>query len=259
MIGGMQIGLLILGSYYLIMGKPPKWIQRDTTAKFVPAPGWPTRLVGAILMLPYPASFLAGFAIGIWWVAQGKNVADNSLATVARVIDGTTLAVCILAASIVRRLTRIPVEELQVGGGVATDSSLITPPSDIASATQWNVRSIGIKMVGCALIAVVIVSYSVYLTKPPHGKAPSGRTAAQLAGTLLFTAITGALIGYFLALRDYVLERRSRGLRVHPMLRAYFSWGIVSLLLWVVTLFAAGIGGIVLYYSFLSPGVGRAG
>jgi hypothetical protein len=144
MIGGIQIGLLILGFYYLIMGTPPKWIQRDPTAKYVPAPGWPTRLVGAILMLPYPVSFLAGFALGIWWVAQGKNVADNSLATVAMVLDGTTLAVCILAAGIVYRLTRIPVEEFQVGGGTATDSSLITPPPDIASVTQWNAQSIGI-------------------------------------------------------------------------------------------------------------------
>jgi hypothetical protein len=43
-----------------------------------------------------------------------------------------------------------------------------------------------------------------------------------------------------------------------PVLRAYFSGGLVSLSLWCVTLFAAEIGEIVFYYWFLSPGVGPA-
>ncbi len=258
MIGVIQVGLLLLGFYYLIMGKPPTWIKGDPTAKYVTPPGSRTRLVGAILMLPLPLSFLAGIALGIWWVAQGKNVNDPSLATAAKIIDGTTLVVCILAGSAVRRLTRIPVEKPQVGEGTDADSLLITPPPELSSKTQWNARFVGIKMLGCALIAVVIVSSAVYRTTLSHSKAQP----AQTAGTLVFAAITGALIGYSLALRDFVKERQTRGLHVHPVLRAYFSpgiWGIASLCLWVVTLFAAGIGGIVFYYSFLSPGVGRAG
>jgi len=63
------------------------------------------------------------------------------------------------------------------------------------------------------------------------------------------------------ALKDLVLERQSTGQRVHPVLRAYFGWGIGSLILWSVTLFAAGIGvicAIAFCYSLLKPVVGPA-
>ena len=80
----------------------------------------------------------------------------------------------------------------------------------------------------------------------------------MLIGSSLFTALAGALIGFCLALRDLVQERKSKGERVPWYLWIYFDLGIVSLLLWSVTLFAAGIAGIIFYYTFLSPGVGPA-
>ena len=143
-------------------------------------------------------------------------------------------------------------------GGEAAKSSLIIPPADKPNPTRWNVRSVSLKMAAGAVVAAVGVGFSALLVAAPRGDARLPQTPGLLVGSVLFAAVTGALIGYFLALRDLVLERRSGGQRVHPVLRAYFSGGLVSLILWCVTGFAAGIGGIIFYYSFLSPGVGPA-
>jgi hypothetical protein len=143
-------------------------------------------------------------------------------------------------------------------GGEAAKAPWRVPFAEKPNGTHWNARSVGLKMAGGALVAAVLAGSSVLETTPPPGAAPSLRTPGLLVGQILFFAIAGALAGYCLALRDLVLERRLRGQRVHPVMRAYFSWGVVSLVLWCVTVFAAGIAGIVFYYSFLSPGVGPA-
>jgi len=113
-------------------------------------------------------------------------------------------------------------------------------------------------MAGSAGIAVVAAIIALSSIIPPAGKARAGWTPALIAGFFLFMAMTGALIGYCLALRDLVLERRSKGQRVNPVLRAYFGWGLVSLILWSVTVFAAGFVGIVFYGIFLVQRVGPA-
>jgi len=141
----------------------------------------------------------------------------------------------------------------------AAESSARTVLADSRNATNWNARSVGLKMAGSALAAVAVVGIAFLWRRPSRGGVRAHWTPALIVGSLIFAAISGALIGYCLALRDLVAERRSRGQRVHPVLRAYFSSGFVSLILWSVTGFAAGIGGIVFYYSFLSPGVGPAG
>jgi hypothetical protein len=131
-----------------------------------------------------------------------------------------------------------------------------SPAPDRAKATSWNTRSIGLKMAGGSLVA--LLCFGVAVLRQFRNQARSGWTSALLIGSFLFTALVGALIGFCLALRDHVRERKSKGERVHWVLRAYFDLGIVSLLLWSVMLFAAGIAGIVFYYSFLRPGVGPA-
>jgi hypothetical protein len=141
----------------------------------------------------------------------------------------------------------------------AGESAAVAGGERSLAPTRWKGRSVAIKIGGCALITVLIVGFSVLVTRPPPGRMRDARTAAFIGGTMLFAAVAGALIGYCLALRDLVDERKGRGERVHLVLRAYFAWGIGSLILWFVTLFAAGIGGIIFYYAFLSPGVGRAG
>jgi hypothetical protein len=127
-------------------------------------------------------------------------------------------------------------------------------------ASHWNIRTVVIKMTGCALIAAVLVAGSAMITSIERGdKAARALGAPALAAWVIFAALAGAVAGYCLALSDLVLQRRMMGQRVHPLLRAYFSAGIFSLILWSVTLFAVGLAGIVFYYSFLSPGPGRAG
>ncbi len=81
------------------------------------------------------------------------------------------------------------------------------------------------------------------------------RNHALIIGCLLFAAVAGSLIGFFLALKDLVQERLSSGQRVNLLLRAYFAWGLGSLLLWSVTLFAAGIGSIILIGFIGSSGL----
>jgi hypothetical protein len=144
-------------------------------------------------------------------------------------------------------------------GGMPAASPSVAAGKPRPAPARWNARSVAIKMGGCALITLVIVGAAVLDTKPPPGRVRDARTPPFIGGTLLFAAVTGAFVGYCLALRDLVDDRRRRGERVHLALRAYYGWGIASLILWFVTLFAVGIGGIIFYYSFLSPGVGRAG
>ena len=128
-------------------------------------------------------------------------------------------------------------------GGEAAKSSSITPLANKPNGTHWNIRSVSLKMAVGAVVAAGIVGFSALAVTAPRGDARSPRSPGLLLGYVLFAAVTGALIGYFLALRDLVLERRSKGQRVHPVLRAYFCWGLFSVVLWCVTGFAAGIGG----------------
>jgi hypothetical protein len=142
--------------------------------------------------------------------------------------------------------------------GDAAKFSPVTPLVDKTKETDWNLRSTGLKMAGGALVAAGIVGFSALGVTAAPGEAGSPRTYGLLVGSVLFAAVTGAFIVYCLILRDVVMKRRSRGERVHLVLRAYFSWGLVSLILWCVTVLAAGIGGLILADAFMSPGAGRA-
>jgi hypothetical protein len=127
--------------------------------------------------------------------------------------------------------------------------------AETPDAKTWSVRSVGLKMAIGALVAPGVTLLGTLLSRGKDGRAPSSAFVLQ---SVIFAAIVGAIIGFFLALNDSVVERQARGQRVPFILRAYYGWGPVSLILWFVTIFAAGIVGIVFYYSFLSPGVGPA-
>jgi hypothetical protein len=134
------------------------------------------------------------------------------------------------------------------GGGKTTSKS---------DVPQWKTQSDGFKMAVGAMVAVALVSFSELLVNLKT----AGRSTFSpfaIAGSLFFAGVTGAAIGDALAIRDRVLDRLSRREHVNIVLRALFSSGVLSLLLWSVFLFAAGIGAIVLYHTFLSPGVTQA-
>jgi hypothetical protein len=58
------IGMAVLGIYSLATGK-----VKLTRSKVVS--GWPARLIGVILLLPFPLTLLVGVAIGAYLVSQG--------------------------------------------------------------------------------------------------------------------------------------------------------------------------------------------
>ena len=110
-------------------------------------------------------------------------------------------------------------------------------------------RSVVIKVAAGALVAAFCSGLALLVL---------GHGPGDIAIGLLGAAAAGALIGGGLVMADVVAAHQSKRLRVHPVLRAYFGRGEVSVALWVVSLFAAGIAGIFLYYAYLSPGVGPA-
>ena len=142
--------------------------------------------------------------------------------------------------------------------GDAAKFSPVAPRVDKTKATDWHVRSVSLKMAGGALVAAGIVGISALAVTAAPRDARSPRTYGLLVGSVLFAAVTGAFLVYCLILRDLVMKRRSRGERVHLVLRAYFSWGFMSLIFWCVTVLAAGIGGLIVADAFMSPGAGRA-
>jgi hypothetical protein len=128
----------------------------------------------------------------------------------------------------------------------------VEPPGDI----RWTARSVGLKMAygAASIVALIVVSY--FGSRSPNAKGRVTVSTSTIVASLVAAAVAGALIGFCVALRDFVSERIVHGLRVHPVLRAYYSWGLGSLLLWVVTGFVAAIGGIIVYGSLLMPRTG---
>ena len=104
----VEIAMLCMGLYLLIKGK----LFANKDAKFI-VRGWPVRVMGIFYVLPIPLSLLTGAVLGVWGVTQGKDVADPSFFWVRTAIDWSILAVCMLAARIVSRLNRIPVDGSQ--------------------------------------------------------------------------------------------------------------------------------------------------
>jgi hypothetical protein len=108
----IDVGLFLGGLYFLIVGKvPPK-----KNAKYV-VQGWPLRVMGAILMLPLPLSFLVGFVYGYWLTTHGRSIADAGWGLF--LIDVMIVALCALAVTIVRLAYRIPVNGSQREGTLA--------------------------------------------------------------------------------------------------------------------------------------------
>jgi hypothetical protein len=61
--------------------------------------------------MPIPLSFLGGFALGIWWVMQGRDVQDRSFFWTGTALELSVLVLCLLAVTIISRTYRIPVSE----------------------------------------------------------------------------------------------------------------------------------------------------
>jgi hypothetical protein len=101
MIIGAEVALLFMGLYALIKGKFPT----NKKAKYV-VEDWPVRVIGAILVLPIPLSFLVGTVVAALFVAQGKQVTRESFFWVGTAIEGSILVGCMVVAGILSRVYR---------------------------------------------------------------------------------------------------------------------------------------------------------
>jgi hypothetical protein len=229
MIFGAEVGFFVLGLWGLIRRNA----EPNPKAKYV-VQGWPRRLICFLFMLPWPLSFAAGMIVGAWWVAQGKDIKDTSFRSMATGIDLSALLLCVGAASIIGRVYRVPVATYR--GETDLLSGLVAVPT-------WNVRNVLLKMAVGASLAMAIGAIAIL------SQARSATVHSSAVG-LVVVAVIGALIGCFLALGDHVRDCRSRGLRVNPVLKAYFAWGIGSVILWIATALVAAIGGLFVYFYY---------
>jgi hypothetical protein len=127
-----------------------------------------------------------------------------------------------------------------------------------AVVTQWNARSICRRMALSGFWTAAVVGVGALWERSLQGRGRIQWTPMTLGGSLVISAVIGALLGYLFVVRDLVAERRSKGQRVNLVLRAYFNSGFISLFLWIGTGVIAAVGGIVVYGAVLVARVGPA-
>ncbi len=108
MIIGAEFAMLGIGIYILFKGK----MFPNPKAKYV-VQGWPVRVMGLIYILPIPLAIPAGIALGVWGVLQGKDVSGPSFFWVRTGMEGSIVVLCLVAAAIISRVYRVPVEKAQ--------------------------------------------------------------------------------------------------------------------------------------------------
>ena len=112
------------------------------------------------------------------------------------------------------------------------------PFSRELNETFQSDRSVLLKMGGSAFVASLLVAITLIRDKDPKIASLSPIT---IAIATILVAIGGALLGLALSLKDTVQRRLERGAPVNFLLRLCFGMGIVSLLIWCVTIFFACI------------------
>jgi hypothetical protein len=99
-------------------------------------------------------------------------------------------------------------------------------------------KSIIWKLLGGAFVGAAL-SMTVVL-KGPQGKAPQMSMTARVI-VLIGATVIGALVVLLLTLRDVVARRVDAGLKVNPLLKAYFGRGngCLMVFLWFCTIVVA--------------------
>jgi hypothetical protein len=72
--------------------------------------GWPARVIAFICLLPIPLAFLVGMVVAAVFTAQGRQVTRDSFFWVGTAIEGSVVAACLVAAAVLSRVYRVPVE-----------------------------------------------------------------------------------------------------------------------------------------------------
>ncbi|MEX2119050.1 MAG: hypothetical protein WD847_05505 [Pirellulales bacterium] len=79
----------------------------DPKSKYI-VQGWPARVIGIIGLLPLPVSFVVAAAVATVFLAQGKEVTNDSFFWVATAIEGSIVLSCLVAMAILVRVYRTP-------------------------------------------------------------------------------------------------------------------------------------------------------
>jgi hypothetical protein len=90
MILGAEIGLMVMGIIALVKGKL-------TLTKNRVVHGTPARLLAILTFLPMPLAFASGVTYGVYLVAQGREVTEDSVRYTMIGVEVGILVLCIVA------------------------------------------------------------------------------------------------------------------------------------------------------------------
>jgi len=103
-----DIIMLIFGIIALVRGR-----FLLTRAKEVR--GLPARIIGIVLMIPLPLSFVVGLALGAVMASQGKSVDDLRMA--GSILGVTITGLCLIGVIVIAAVTARPVVKTPAGAG----------------------------------------------------------------------------------------------------------------------------------------------
>jgi uncharacterized protein YqgC (DUF456 family) len=221
----VEVVMLLVGIYALIKGKLPfcKNAKHFIEAK-------PARIIGAICILPAPLSIGATMAVAAAMAASGRAVARDSLFWVGIGIELSAVIVCAVAAGVVARIYRKPMEgtsrppEFSDDAGHAPDDTRNCPMcGEPINATARKCRF-------CGEDIVAPTSVPTLMEAAMHARLTSaGMLRGALVGTIVISIVScgglGILVGGFHKLGPVGIM----GVIVGPLLGAFVGSAISAI------------------------------
>jgi hypothetical protein len=99
-----EILMLIFGIIALIRG-------RFLLTRVKEVRGWPARIIGILLIAPFPLSFLVGMVLGAIFLAMGKDVAHEDFKSAAQIAGFAVVAICFFTAIVVAIVFAQPIRK----------------------------------------------------------------------------------------------------------------------------------------------------
>lgn len=101
-----QIIMLLFGIYTLIRGR--FLLTRASEVR-----GWPARIIGLVLIAPWPLAFLIGMMLGAMILAQGKSVAGRDFQLTAGFLEFGIVVFCLILAIGIAKVYAQPIRKRQ--------------------------------------------------------------------------------------------------------------------------------------------------
>jgi hypothetical protein len=99
-----EIIMLIFGIIALIRG-------RFLLTRVKEVRGWPARIIGVLLILPFPLGFLLGMVLGAIFLAMGKEIGGKDFTLAAQIVGFVVVVICFLAAIVVAMIFAQPIRK----------------------------------------------------------------------------------------------------------------------------------------------------